>query len=450
MFFKLFVVLLLFLLAGASPCLASSATYDFESPLARLAPDEKLALTPPKPALPNVTLPLPTTTLPRVHLARAATLLAPLPASVDWRAASAPVQNQGGCGDCFVFSSVAATESIVRLAKNVTGGLAEQAVLDCLAYACGGGFAYDALDAIMRTKLPARNAMPYTGVPVASQCPLAQNSTTTFDDHAYYFYTDEATLQTLVAAAPVTVAIAADTYFYAYAGGVLDAPLTPATTPLNHDVLLVGYGTDPLLGDYWLIKNSWGVGWGEHGYGRLRRNAGGLRYITRQVNVPLVSGFNGPLMPPATVDANSYTFGNVLATAFAGSLTTCAHLCSVTPGCQHFSILGWWWHYADGTDCQLANGTKIQDATNQFNVRTGTMIIPSPPPPPPPPFPNPPPPPPSLSPPSLSPHPPPPSPSPPPPPSPLPPPPPPPPPSRPPPPKRPAPPPPRVRVFRGL
>ena len=42
---------------------------------------------------------------------------------------------------------------------------------------------------------------------------------------------------------------------------------------INHVVVLVGYGTDADGGgDYWLVRNSWGVTWGEQGYIRLKRD----------------------------------------------------------------------------------------------------------------------------------------------------------------------------------
>lgn len=42
---------------------------------------------------------------------------------------------------------------------------------------------------------------------------------------------------------------------------------------LDHGVQLVGFGTDAKGGDYWLVRNSWGTGFGEEGYIRIRRYA---------------------------------------------------------------------------------------------------------------------------------------------------------------------------------
>jgi C1A family cysteine protease len=59
-----------------------------------------------------------------------------------------------------------------------------------------------------------------------------------------------------------------------YETGVYDG-CNQTNPDLDHNVQLVGYGTDEVYGDYWLVRNSWTTLWGENGYVRLKRSSNG-------------------------------------------------------------------------------------------------------------------------------------------------------------------------------
>ncbi|CAF3296494.1 unnamed protein product [Rotaria sp. Silwood2] len=70
---------------------------------------------------------------------------------------------------------------------------------------------------------------------------------------------------------PLSAALNAEQLQF-YHEGIFNPPVCNPKT-LNHAVLLVGWGQEGST-PYWIVKNSWGVNWGEHGYFRILRGNG--------------------------------------------------------------------------------------------------------------------------------------------------------------------------------
>lgn len=71
---------------------------------------------------------------------------------------------------------------------------------------------------------------------------------------------------------PIDISIDASG-FHDYESGVFTGCSDNEYVDINHGVNIVGYGTDEIEGDYWIVRNSWGTRFGEAGYIRVQRDS---------------------------------------------------------------------------------------------------------------------------------------------------------------------------------
>jgi hypothetical protein len=89
----------------------------------------------------------------------------------------------------------------------------------------------------------------------------------------YYSYIGNScsTLLNLIQTRPITASIdAVNQYWQFYSSGILNNCGT--SNSLNHAVQIIGLYSFSNGTSYYVIKNSWGTGWGEKGKIRIDRN----------------------------------------------------------------------------------------------------------------------------------------------------------------------------------
>lgn len=223
-----------------------------------------------------------------------------LPASVDWRhhGAITHVKDQRDCGGCWAFATTGAVEAHNFLKSGHLVSLSEQNLVDCSRpfgnNGCHGGYPNLAFKYIkVSGGIDTEAVYPYAGID--EECrPHHQRhrhgmSGMTVEGFVQIPADSELKLQEAIATAgPIAVCIDASQYsFQLYKSGIYSEPLCQTHTP-DHAVLVVGYGTDEFQQDYYIIKNSWGKSWGEHGYMRIARNHGNHCGIAFLASYPIV------------------------------------------------------------------------------------------------------------------------------------------------------------------
>ncbi|MDD5209186.1 MAG: C1 family peptidase [Elusimicrobiales bacterium] len=197
---------------------------------------------------------------------------AELPASIDWRDANgnfvtAP-KNQKKCGSCWAFSMTGGLESYTLLKENTPGkdlDLSEQVMLSCSgAGSCNGGRLSAGF--LKKTGLPAESAYPYTATDGSCATAAAGWQTGAKKIGAWGSVSQDLnTIKTaLVKYGPLPIAFMVYEDFMHYKTGIYS--YTTGKQLGGHAVLLVGYNDAE---KYFIVKNSWDLGWGENGFFRI-------------------------------------------------------------------------------------------------------------------------------------------------------------------------------------
>lgn len=213
-----------------------------------------------------------------------------LPENFDWRSQNgtsfvSPIRNQGKCGSCYAFGSMAMLEARVRMmSKNTMQPVfSTQDIVSCSEYSqgCDGGFPYLIAGKYAEDfGVVEEKCLPYVGKDSIS-CGNEQKDCTRYRATNYYYIggyygacNEQLMQMELVTNGPIAVSFEVTNDFEAYKKGIYHkVDVGDGFNPwevTNHVVSIVGYGLENGV-KYWTVKNSWGEEWGESGYFRIMR-----------------------------------------------------------------------------------------------------------------------------------------------------------------------------------
>ncbi len=207
-----------------------------------------------------------------------------LAASFDWRNNGGkyvtPIRDQGNCGSCWAFAATAALEAKALITFNKPGtdlNLSEQILLSCYDPSnqnCeNGGSPGGASGFFVSTGTNLESCYLYTATDgdcseALVKCPNWQNSAYKIDGYSYLNYSSAPTADTLknaiYAKGPIITTLDVYNDFFSYHSGVYS--YVSGNYAGGHAVLIVGWND---LDSAFIVKNSWGTGWGELGYFKI-------------------------------------------------------------------------------------------------------------------------------------------------------------------------------------
>ncbi len=232
-----------------------------------------------------------------------------VPDYLDWRDYNGgnyitPITNQLNCGSCVAFGTVASLEAAVKIAANQPGlliDLSEQHLFSCGPWSsCQTGWTTNfALDYMRSSGVPDESCNPYKAVDnnCHESCANWQSRAIRIQSWSWVctLWEDNEAICNAVAQGPVPTSLDIYRDFVTYRGGIYEH--VSGAYEGGHAVCIVGYDK---INRYWICKNSWGKGWGENGFFRIRWGQVSVGTFTAKLN------FNGPI--PTSQPSHTPTF----------------------------------------------------------------------------------------------------------------------------------------------
>ena len=181
-------------------------------------------------------------------------------------------------GSCWAFTAVATIESAYAIENQVAPlALSEQELIDCdtESKGCESGEIDNAYNWVLEKKgLASRSDYPYRAY--KGECKKDAEQLAPIRDYKFVTRMCEPQLMAAVRKQPVAILFdSTDRCFKDYKNGVYNGMCIKqgeyvgpcSSTNLEHSLTIVGYDD---VEKYWIANNSWGTGWGDEGYVKLK------------------------------------------------------------------------------------------------------------------------------------------------------------------------------------
>ena len=223
-----------------------------------------------------------------------------VPTSKDWRNVNGvnwttPIKNQGACGSCVAFGTIAALDSLLKIRaykdSNKTVDLSEAHLLFCGGGSCSGWHMNHACEYLKNNGVPDEACFPYSKGLQTKSCTPCADWKNRIDYTKITSWTNTKDVQKMKSNiannGPQITGMAVYTDFFSYNSGIYKH----VTGDLEgyHCVAVVGYND---TNNYWICKNSWGTGWGESGWFKIAYGECGIQDVFGMwdMQVPAVKG----------------------------------------------------------------------------------------------------------------------------------------------------------------